>query len=83
MLTWADTCYFLKGILQDITLEADTPIFCTSKAPIIFVKNSVVDERQTEMMQVRWHHFQLRHQLRLQDCKDITACANCFAMLVI
>ena len=67
MITWTDMLLLLEGDLvhfsapkthycQDITLEADTPIFCTSKAPIIFVKNGVVDERETEMMQVRWHH---------------------------
>ena len=93
MITWTDMLLLLEGDLvhfsaqkthccQDITLEADTLIFCTSMAPIIFVKNGVVDKRETEMMQVRRHHFQLRHQLRLQDCKDIAACAHCFAMLV-
>ena len=94
MITWADMLLLLEGDVvhfsapkthysQDITLDNDTPIFCTSKTPIIYVKNGIIDDRETEMMQVRWHHFQLRHQLRLQDCRDIAACANCFAMLIM
>ena len=64
MITWTDMLLLLEGDLvhfsalrtqycQDNMLEADTPIFCTSKAPIISVKNGVVDERETEMIQVR------------------------------
>ncbi len=93
IITWADLLLLLEGQLvhfpapkthyaQDICLEKDTPIFCTSKAPIVYVKNSVVDDRETEMMQVRWHHFQFRYQLRMQDCKEVPSCANCFASLI-
>ena len=35
---------------QDIELVKDTPIFCTSKRPLIYIKNGVVDDRESEMM---------------------------------
>ena len=55
LITWTDILLLLEGDLvhlsapkthycQDITINADTPIFCTSKAPIIFVKKGVVDD---------------------------------------
>ena len=44
-----------KLVLQriDISLTADTPIFCTGKRPLMYIKNGLVDERETEMMNVR------------------------------
>ena len=38
---------------KDMVFDRDTPIFATSKYPSVFVKNGMVDERETEMMTVR------------------------------
>ena len=64
IIPWADILLLLEGQLvhfpapkthycKDVTLEKDTPIFCTGKGPIVFGKASVIDVRETEMMQVR------------------------------
>ena len=42
---------------EDIQFAKDTPIFCTSKRPLIFIKNGIVDNRETEMMAVRWKFY--------------------------
>ena len=52
---------------KDILFDRDTPIFDTSKHELLFVRGGVVDERETEMMQVRWRIFHLSHQIRQQD----------------
>ena len=67
VIPWADMLLLLEGQLvhfpspkthysKDITLGKDTPIFCTNKGPFVYVKNSIIDDRETDMMQVRWHH---------------------------
>ena len=94
VIPWADMLLLLEGQLvhfpapkthysKDITLEKDTPIFCTSKGPFVFGKNSIIDDRETEMMQVRWHHFQFRFQLKLSECKDVPSCPKCFASFIL
>ena len=70
MITWADMLLLEVDVVhfsapethycQDNKLENDTPIFYTNK---IYTKNGIIDDRETKMMQVRWHHAQLRHQL--------------------
>ena len=47
---------------QDIEFSKDTPIFATSKAPISYVKGSMTDDCETEMMALRWHKFKFREQ---------------------
>ena len=42
---------------RDIMLGKNTPILCTSIGPIVFSKDSIVYDRETELTQVRWHHF--------------------------
>lgn len=37
---------------KDIVFDRDKPIFCTRKQPIIYIKNGMIDERETEMMVV-------------------------------
>ena len=64
LIPWHDLLLVLEGevvhlpapktrFTQDIEFEKDTPIFCTSKRPLIFVKNGIVDDRETEMMGVK------------------------------
>ena len=69
---------------QDIEFEKDTPIFCASKRPLIFVKNGIVDDREMEMMGVRWKVFRLNYAIPLQQQRqDVMACPKCFATLVL
>ena len=39
---------------KDIVFDKDTPIFATGKNEIIFVKSGAIDDKETEMMAVRW-----------------------------
>ena len=68
---------------EDILFEKDTPIFATSKAPITFVKNGVLDDRETEMMNVRWRMFSFRFQIPLEKQKAVPICARCFSSLLL
>ena len=61
----------------------DTPIFCTSKNPLVFIKNGVIDERETEIMRVRWKLIQFNYQIATNLQKDITSCPRCFASLIL
>ena len=68
---------------KDIVFDKDTPIVGTSKHELVFVRGGVVDERETEMMQVRWRIFHLSRQISQQDQKTVPPCGKCFARLVL
>ena len=68
---------------QDIVLDKDTPIFCTSKSEIISLKNGVVDNREREMMAVRWCVFSLHAQIPQEEQVIIEPCPKCFARLIL
>ena len=68
---------------KDIVFDKDTPMFGTSKHELVFVRGGVVDERETEMMQVRWRIFHLSCQISQQDQKTVPPCGKCFAHLVL
>ena len=42
---------------KDVVFKKDTAIFCTSKQPIIFIKNGVIGQRETDMMAKWWKIF--------------------------
>ena len=63
---------------KDIVFNQDTPIFATGKNPIVFVKNSVLDDKETEMMSVRWKVFRFHSQIPKEEQKDIPPCGKCF-----
>ena len=60
----------------------DTPIFCTSKRPLIYIKNGVVDDREPEMMAVRRHILYFNHQIPQEQQRTIPACGRCFTELL-
>ena len=59
---------------RDIELVKDTPVFCTSKRPLIYIKNGVVDDRESEMMAVCWHIIYFNHQIPQEQQRKIPAC---------
>ncbi len=94
ILPWSDMLLLLEGhavhfaapktsYSKDILFEADTPIFATSKAPITFIKGSVLDHRETEMMNVRWRMFECRHQIDLDSQKSVPSCGCCFSKFLL
>ncbi len=69
---------------SDICIDAHIPVFATSKEPIVYRnRNGQIDERETEMMSVRWQVFELNRIIPQNEQKDITACPRCFAELVL
>ena len=75
----APKCYFCK----DLEFVADTPIFCTTKHDLVYVKGGAIDERETEIMAVRWYSFQFRRQIARNDQITIPPCGRCFAELIL
>ena len=68
---------------KDIEFTRDTPVFATAKAPISFIKESVMDARETEMMSVRWCIFTFRYQFSLEEQKTVFPCGHCFAKMLL
>ena len=94
ILPWSDMLLLLEGHIvhfaapkttynQDIDFSKDAPIFATSKAPISFIKGSMTDDRETEMMAVRWRTFKVRHQFDMTCQRPVPSCGYCFATLVV
>ena len=94
IIAWHDLLLMLEGQLvhlpapkshynKDMIFDRDTPIFCTSKYPIIFVKNGAIDQRETEMMSVRWKIFTFNYQIPEAEQEEISPCPNCFSRLIL
>ena len=94
VLPWQDMLFLLEGqpvhlsapkthYAQDIIFDKDTPIFCTSKSEILSIKNGVLDEKENEMMAVRWLVFSLQTQItKAEQVHDVNPCPRCFAELI-
>ena len=94
ILPWNDRLLLLEGhtvhfaahkttYARDIEFTSDTPVFATSKSPIVFIIGSSIDERETEMMDVRWRKFHFFHQIPISSQKTVTPCSTCFAHLIL
>ncbi|XP_044166008.1 uncharacterized protein LOC122950000 [Acropora millepora] len=94
IITWHDFLLLLEGQLvhlpapkthyaKGITFNLDTPIFATGKGPIVFSRSGIVDERETDMMAVRWNVFTFHVQIAPSEQKDLLPCGRCFAELVL
>ncbi|KAK3731606.1 hypothetical protein QZH41_004850 [Actinostola sp. cb2023] len=46
-------------------------------------QNGAIDERESEMMSVRWKVYRFNYQIPPQDQKSIVSCPKCFASLVL
>ena len=94
LIPWHDLLLMLEGELvhlpapkthfsKDIQLLRDTPIFCTTKRPLLYVKNGVIDDRETDMMAVRWKMFEFKYQIPEESQRRIEPCPSCFAKFVL
>ena len=101
IIPWHDLLLLLEGepvhfsapkshFSEDILLDADTPVFATSKHRLAYVRDGTVDQRKTEMMSVRWNVFTLTQQIsedrqiEMKPCRvvnkfkrDTVSCAIC------
>lgn len=93
IIPWHDLLLLLEGepvhfsapkshFSEDILLDADTPVFATSKHTLAYVRGGTVDERETEMMSVRWNVFTLTQQISEDRQIRMKPCPHCFASLV-
>ena len=95
LICWKDLLLLLEGenvklpspknqFATDVCINTDIPVFATSKAKIEFVgKHNTRDDRETEMMDVRWKIFEFTHRIPQVDQKIITPCPRCFTELVL
>ena len=94
ILPWNDMLLLLEGHVfhfaapktsyaRDIEFTCDTPDFATSKSSIVLIKGSTIDEKETEMMDVRWRKYRCFHQIPISSHKTVTPCGCCFARLLL
>ena len=94
ILHWSDMLLLLEGHVvnfaapktsyaRDIEFTSNTPAFAMSKSSIVFIKGSVLDEKETEMMDVRWKKFNFYNQIPISSQKTVTPCGCCFAKLLL
>ena len=94
MIPWHDPLLMLEGDVvhlpapkthysTDICLQRDTPIFATGKGPLIFVKNGVIDQQETDMMSSRWRILKLHYQVPREAQREIPPCGKCFSNLIV
>ena len=94
ILPWNDMLLLLEGHVvhiaapknsyaRGIEFTFDTPVFATPKSSIVLIKGSTIDEKETEMMDVRWRKFHFFHQIPNSSQKTATPCGCCFARLLL
>jgi hypothetical protein len=94
IISWGDFLLLLEGdqvhlpapkshFSRDICLSSDAPIFCTSSHQIVYIKAGAVDERETEMMAVRWRLYNFFFQIPREEQKSLSPCPHCFAVFVL
>ena len=67
---------------QAIEFTRDTPIFCTSKEELSFVRGAVLDERESQMMRVHCKAFALQSPIPEEEQQITPNCPHCFAILM-
>ncbi len=93
IIPWHDLLLLLEGqevhlpapkthYKQDISFKGDTPIFCTAKEELSFVRGGNVDQRETEMMRVRWLVFSLFSKIPEEQQVNVAPCPRCFSELI-
>ena len=94
LISWKDFLLLLEGHIvhlpapknqysSDVCIDTDVPIFATSSNPIVYHgRNGQIDERETEMMSVRWRVFEFTRTIPQADQKDLSPCPRCFGELV-
>ena len=79
ILPWNDILLLLEGI----KFTCDTPVFAASKSAIVFIKGSTIDERETEVMDMRWRKFHFFHQIPISSQKAVTPYGCCFVRFIL
>ena len=94
IIPWHDLLLMLEGhvvhlpapkthFARDISFDRHTPIFWTGKSPLMFVKNGVIDDRESDMMACRWKVFYFNCQIPKERHKELPPCPKCFSDLIL
>ena len=95
LINWKDMLLLLEGetvklpapknhYSTDVCINTDIPIFATSKSKVEYVgKFNSRDERETEMMDIRWKVFEFTKRIPEETQRQLTPCARCFAELAL
>ena len=68
---------------KDVVRDKDTPIFANGKHTLVYIKNGYIDEKETEMMAIRWKVFYFNHQINEAEQHETPACGRCFAKFIL
>ena len=94
LISWKDFLLLLEGHIvhlpapknqysSNVCIDTDVPIFANSSNPIIYQgRNGQIDERETEMMSVRWRVFEFSRKILQEEQKELSPCPRCFGELV-
>ena len=70
--------------VANIYIKTDVSIFAMAKSKIVYTgKFNLPDDREIEMMDVRWKFFEFSHQIPKKDQWTMPPCKKCFADLVL
>ena len=94
LINWKDMLLLLEGEIvklpapknhftTDVCINTGIPIFATSKSKIEYVgKFNARDEKETEMMDMRWKVFEFTKRIPEEMQRHLTPGVRCFAELV-
>ena len=69
-------------LLSMSALDKDKPIFSTTKRPLTYIKNGVVDDRECQMMAVRWNTIYFNYKFPQHQQMNAATRARCFTGLL-
>ena len=70
-------------MLKTSKLQCNTPVYATLKPFIVVIKGTIIDERETEMMDVGWRKYHFFHQIPISSQTTVTPCGFCFARFLL
>ena len=81
------TTYVGRGVgtftcSKEIQVVKDTPIFCTTKRPLLYDKNGIIDDSEMDMVAVRWKMFDFKYQILKESQRHLEP-PSCFAKFIL
>ena len=67
---------------KDLVFDTDTPILRIGKHELLLFKASCIDEKETEMMRVRWRLLSFFSQIPEHEQRHVPPCPRCFATFI-
>jgi len=88
IIAWSDFLQMLEGdtmhltvpksfMQKDILFDKDTPFFATADGPLVLIKGGSIDQINTDMMKVRWNHFNFWRKIPQEQQRQMKFCGRC------